>query len=130
MRLSDIKGERVFDVIADLIDPISNMAGDKEVSELFTRKKCPEGMDRREFAVKRLKQHLPVLLKTHKTDMVAILAAVEGVSYDEYKESLTLLKLMQDATELLNDELFRELFFSAQTGKDSGSAPESSAAGQ
>ena len=26
MRLSDIKGERVFDVIADIIDPIANIA--------------------------------------------------------------------------------------------------------
>ena len=32
MRLSDIQGERVFDVIADIIDPIANIAEDDAAS--------------------------------------------------------------------------------------------------
>ena len=30
MKLSDIKGDRVLDVIADIIDPIANMVQDKD----------------------------------------------------------------------------------------------------
>ena len=37
MRLSDIKGDRVFDVIADIIDPIANIASDETASALFKR---------------------------------------------------------------------------------------------
>lgn len=31
MKLSDVKGDRVIDVIADVIEPISNIAQDKEI---------------------------------------------------------------------------------------------------
>ena len=37
MKLSKIKGERVFDVIADIIDPIANIAEDKVAAALFQR---------------------------------------------------------------------------------------------
>ena len=49
MRLSDIQGERVFDVIADIIDPIANIAEDNAASALFKREKLPEGMTAKEF---------------------------------------------------------------------------------
>ena len=38
MKLSDIKGERTLDVIAELIDPISNIASDKVAADLFVRR--------------------------------------------------------------------------------------------
>ena len=44
MRLSDIKGDRVFDVIADIIDPIANIAVYETASALVKREKLPEGM--------------------------------------------------------------------------------------
>ena len=44
MRLSNVKGERTFDVIAELIDPIYNIAMDPEAAAMFKREKLPEGM--------------------------------------------------------------------------------------
>lgn len=124
MRLSDIKGERVFDVIADLIDPVANIAQDETASALFKREKLPEGMTVKQFATQRARKALPALLKGHKGDIIAILASIEGVSTDAYKGALNLVKLMRDATELLTDEAFSALFLSAQSGKTSGSAQE------
>lgn len=124
MRLSDIQGERVFDVIADIIDPIANIAEDDAASALFKREKLPEGMTAKEFMTHRVRKALPALLKGHKGDIIAILAAIEGVSAERYKGALNLVKLMQDATELLTDEAFSALFLSAQSGKSSGSAQE------
>lgn len=124
MKLSDIKGERVFDVIADLIDPIANIAEDKEAADLFTRKAVPEGMTVKQFVAARVKKSLPSLLKEHKRDMIAILSAIEGTSQEEYRESLNLVKLTADFAELLTDEAFQVLFTSAQSGTDSGSASE------
>lgn len=128
MKLSQIKGDRVIEVIADIIDPISNIATDKKASELFSRAKLPEGADPKEFVIKRIKKSAPYLLKEHKADIVAILAAVAGESYEEYAEKLTIVKLLQDFTELLNDEDFKALFFSAQSGNVSGSASENTEA--
>lgn len=124
MRLSDIKGDRVFDFLADSINPIANIAQDEAASALFKREKLPEGMSARDFTLRRVKKALPALLKGHQADIIAVLAAAEGCTKTEYKNSLTLAKLMKDAAELLTDEAFGELFISAQSGKSSGSAPE------
>ena len=124
MRLSDIKGDRVFDVIADIIDPIANIAEYDTASALFKREKPPEGMTSKEFVTQRARKALPALLKGHKGDIIAILASIEGVSAESYKGALNLVKLMRDATELLTDEAFGALFLSAQSGTSSGSAQE------
>lgn len=124
MKLSDIQGERVFDVIADIIDPIANIAEDETASALFKREKLPEGMTAKEFMTQRARKALPALLKGHKGDIIAILASIEGVSAKSYKGALNLAKLMRDVTELLTDEAFGVLFISAQSGKSSGSAQE------
>ena len=124
MRLSDIKGDRVFDVIADIIDPIANIASDETASALFKREKLPEGMTAKAFLLERARKAVPALLKGHKGDIIAVLATIEGVSANDYSSSLTLAKLMQDTAELLTDEAFGELFISAQSGTSSVSAQE------
>ena len=124
MKLSDIQGDRVFDVIADIIDPIANIAEDEKASAMFRREKLPEGMTVKQFATQRARKSLPALLKGHKGDIVAILAAIEGVSTDAYNGALNLVKLMRDAAELLTDDAFTALFLSAQSENSSGSAQE------
>lgn len=124
MKLSAIQGDRVFDVIADIIDPIANIAEDKKASAMFRREKLPEGMTAKRFMMQRARKALPVLLKDHKGDIIAILAAIEGVSADAYKDALNLVKLSQDTVELLTDDAFIELFLSAQSENSSGSAQE------
>ena len=124
MRLSDVKGDRVFDVIADIIDPIANIASDETASALFKREKLPDGMTAKAFLLERARKAIPALLKVHKSDIITVLATIEGVSADDYRASLTLAKLMQDTAELLTDEAFGELFISAQSGTSSVSAQE------
>ena len=124
MRLSDIKGDRVFDVIADIIDPIANIASDETASAIFKREKLPEGMTAKSFLMERARKAVPALLKGHKSDIITVLATIEGISANKYRASLTLAKLMQDTAELLTDEAFGELFISAQSGTSSGSAQE------
>lgn len=128
MKLSDIKGERAIEVIAEIIDPIANIATDKEARLLFQREKLPEGVSAEDFVIGRIRNGLPKLLSSHKHDIISILAAIEGVSAKEYSETLDILKLMRDCTELLNDPSFKMLFFSAQSGTSSGSAPENTEA--
>ena len=133
MRLSEIKGERVFDVIADIVEPISNIAEDGEAMKLFQRERLPDGMTAKKFLADRAKRALPALLKNHKSDIVTILSAIAGTSPDEYAKTLTMAKLMKDVAELLTDEAFGELFISAQSQTEeepSGSAPESTEAKQ
>lgn len=124
MKLSDIKGERTLDVIAEVIEPIANIAEDEKAAALFKREKLPEGENAVAYLLKRIKSYLPALLKGHKHDLITIFAAIEGVSYDEYVASLNLGKLTKDLLELMTDEAFGGLFISAQSGISSGSAQE------
>lgn len=128
MKLSDIKGERTLDVIADIIDPIANIAEDEEASALFRKEKLPKGMTKKTFLLQRARKAVPALLKGHKSDIISILSTIEGTTKEEYMASLNLVKLAKDAIDLLTDEAFTTLFISAQSGTSSGSAPESTEA--
>lgn len=128
MKLSAIKGEQVFDVIADIIDPIANIAEDKEAAALFRREKLPEGVDAKQFVANKARKSVPVLLRNHKKDLIAILSSIGGVTEQEYTETLSIPKLMMDAVELMTDDAFSGLFTSAQTETaetPSGSVQES-----
>ena len=72
-----------------------------------------------------MRKAAPALLKSHKSDAIAILSTLEGTSPAAYAEALNILKLTKDFTELLTDDVFRELFISAQSESASGSASES-----
>lgn len=130
MRLSDVKGERVFDVIADIIDPICNIAANDTAGELFKRVPLPEGETVKGFTLKRMKKAIPPLLKSHKEDLITILAAIEGVEPERYAGILNMPKLLKDCIDLLTDEDFYALFISAQTGTSSGSAQENTVVGE
>ena len=124
MRLSDIKGERTLEIIADIIDPIADIAEDEEAAALFKREKLPEGMTAKKFLLQKARKAAPALLKGHKDDIIAILAAIKGTRPEEYAGTLNLVKLIKDTVDLLTDEAFGTLFITAQSGTSSGSAPE------
>lgn len=127
MKLSDIKGDRVLDVIADIIDPIANMVQDKDVAAMFKREAVPDGMEARDFFAKRMCKGLPVLLKGHKADIIAIMAAIEGVTPEQYAASLDFPKLFTDVMELVTDDAFLDFLSSSETGKGAD-APGSASA--
>lgn len=117
MKLSDIKGGRVLDVIADIIDPIANMVQDKDVAAMFKREAVPDGMEARDFFAERMCKGLPVLLKSHKADIIAVMAAIEGVTPEQYAASLDFSKLFTDVMELVTDDAFLNFLSSSETGK-------------
>lgn len=117
MKLSDIKGDRVLDVIADIIDPIANMVQDKDVAAMFERGAVPDGMEARDFFAQRMRKGLPVLLKGHKADIIAAMAAIEGVTPEQYAASLDFPKLFTDVMELMTDDALLDFLSSSETGK-------------
>lgn len=106
MKLSQIQGDRCFEVIADLIAPVSNIAKDKEAQELFKRKAVPKGKDPKQYFIDRVTAGLPSLLKNHKDDMVIIMATLNDVSKEEYLKDLNLAKLFGDVFDVLTDDEF------------------------
>jgi len=94
MKLSEIKGERALEVIADLIDPISRLLKD----DMF--KKKVQG-DNRLDAVK-------YLLKNHQRDVIEILALINDADPKTYAPSLIELPMM--LMDLLSDPDVMSLF--------------------
>lgn len=124
MKLSDVKGERVFEVIADIIEPVSSIAQDKEIT-LFKREEAPDGLSSRSFALQKIAKNAPLILKRHKRDISTVLAAIKGQTVEEYVAGLNMATLSIDLLELLNDKEFVDFFTSAaQTADVYGGALE------
>lgn len=130
MKLSNIKGEKVLDMIADLIDPICAIAQTDIAKEVFNKEKPPKGMSAREYALVKFRRCIPQLLRVNKTEIITVLAIVSEMTPEEYAAQMTPVQLVKDITELLNDDDFKELFYSAQqeAPKPSGAAPETTTA--
>lgn len=110
MKLSDIKGEACLDVLADITGPIIALAQDEEVKALFSGKGCPEGESPYEYASKCVKDGLPKLVKSHKAEVIQILAALDGKTPEQYANGLTIGSLIADLVELLTDDDFGSFF--------------------
>ena len=108
-KLSEIKGEDAMDVLADLIEPLSEFATDQTF-----------------VAMIRTRKHLPAIqyaLKSHKKALIRALAIIEGENPDEYNPSI--LRLPAMLMELFNDPELLSLFPSAESVTSSGSVMES-----
>lgn len=103
MKLSEIKGDRAIEVVADIMEPISNLLTDTDIKKIFENKK--------KQSVAKL---LPDIIKMHKSDIYRILASLEGTTVNEYKKKVTIVKLIQDFTDLVTDESVQALFTSAK----------------
>lgn len=112
MKLSDVKGERVFDVIADIIDPVAAIATSDEFRELMEPRKAPKGVDDRTYALQRIRRLMPKLIRSHKASFAAIMASINDTTPEEYMEGLTLQSLYKDVTDLLTDDTFTDFFTS------------------
>lgn len=109
--LSEYKDEEALDMLADLIDPVVNIFGDKEVADYY----------RAGVIIKSVQ----VAIKNHKKDVIKMLAILEGVKEEEYH--CNLLTLPKILLSVFNDPELRG-FFDAQSQTDSetpfGSATE------
>lgn len=95
MKLSEVKGERTLDVIAEIIEPIVRIAQDERVSQGLSSAKGDAGA-----AAAAL---VPLIFKEHKEDVVAILASINGMTPEEYADGMTVASVLGDMYEVLTD---------------------------
>lgn len=88
-KLSEIKNEEAIDLLADLIEPASEIFTDTEVVT-----KIRNGTNK--LLVAR------VILKNHKKSLLEILATINGVTVEEYEG--TAVSIIKDVIELCNDK--------------------------
>lgn len=94
MRLSEAKNEDAIELIADLIEPASEIFSDKEVAQA--------GRDNNKAkAVK-------IALKNHSKAVVEILARLDGVEVNDYNKNV--IEMTVELLNLLNDKELIEVF--------------------
>ena len=125
MKLSDVKGKRTLEVIADLIAPVASIAQDKEATEMFVRREVPDGMTAEQFVVERLKKAVPALLKGHQDELILIMATIGNTTVEEYESQMNLMTVTKDVFELFTDSEFMAFLSSLMSQEESGSTSES-----
>lgn len=97
MKLSEIKGKEAIETLANLMEPVSKIAADKDVQDAVQSK-----------------QPLPIIVKKllqgHPDEVIEVLALLDGADPKSYEPSL--LSLPMKLLEILNDEEIQALFFS------------------
>ena len=99
MKLSEFKDDAALDLIADIIEPATEILADPAIKEAFGRSKMA--------AIK-------VAIKNHKSAIKEIIARLDGKKPEEYH--FTALSLPVKLLSLLNDPELQQLFtLSGQT---------------
>lgn len=85
MKLSDIKGERSLDVIADAMELVDGLSGDERVEAFIDDLRAADGDGQKVFMA--FCRHLPQVVRENKRQIVGILSAAAGMSAEEYAEN-------------------------------------------
>jgi len=116
-RILDARGDEALDVLAELIEPVSAIAGDPEISGMM---QGGNGVTVGKLAA--------AVLRSHKDDVVNILAIDDGKTPDEERGLLSALTIPARLLRLLSVPAVKELLFGAAAAN--GSADGSSAASE
>jgi len=109
MKLSEIKGEKALDVLADIIEPVANIMADGKVEKIYNSNQPRI----------KLVQHI---LKHNKKDVITILAILDGENPKTYAEKVTVTTLPMKLLELINDQDLIAVFRSqGQTAEQTSS---------
>lgn len=94
MKLSDYKDEKALDLLADLIEPASEILGDNAVRDAASAGKTLRAVS--------------IAIKNHKKSVLQVLAALDGVPVEEYHCNVMTLPLK--LVELFDDPDIAQLF--------------------
>lgn len=94
--LADIKDDEALDLLADILDPVIEIASDPKVKEMVSDEK-----------ISRV-QAVQYVIKNHKKPIMQILAMLDGVPVEEYH--CNLLTLPAKLLAIFNDPEVMKLF--------------------
>lgn len=101
MKLSDFRGEDALDVLADIIEPVTAIFNDKEIKAAWGNKAT-------------IATCVKIALKSHKKEVIEIMAALEQEPYDEFLQSVNVLTLPIKAIQIMQDKDLRDFFTQSQ----------------
>ena len=106
MKLSEIKGEAALDLLADIIEPATEIMADPNIQKIIKAK------DKGKV--------IKALIKSHKKSIIEILAIIDGVPVDQY--DVNVFTLPVKLLELLNDKELMSFFTSQELMEEQNSS--------
>lgn len=97
-KLSEFKGDKAFEVIDQLLDPIAQIAQDEE----FKKARKNKGASIKTLAHK--------LIKDHKDEIVTILAVISEQEFDDLRKSISPVDILNGTIAIFSDEDMLNLF--------------------
>lgn len=119
MRLSEISTDRALDVLCEVSVYIGNIATDEALTDELKKHMNTSGMSKAEImkaGAEKISAIAPIVLKSHKNDVLGILAAVNEKTVDELKQQ-NVMNTMKMVKELVQDEEFISFFSSCAQEK-------------
>ncbi len=115
-RILDARGEEALDVLADLLDPITEIATDPEISGMMQTGGSAT-----------VAQFAAAVLRRHKSAVMQIMAIDDGKTAEEERGILSAVTVPARLLKLLSNPAVKELFFGAAgaNGSADGSSAES-----
>ena len=90
MKITDFKGEEALDLLVNIMEPVTIIFADKAVRDAY--KSQPKLL------------LVKTVVKSHKAEVLEIMAMLNGMSADEYKAVITIPGLIRQMLELINDK--------------------------
>jgi len=113
MKLSEIKGTRNLEIIADIIEPLGKIAMDDRYKGVFPLKPAKDESPQT-TVIKFILKEIPHLLKGHQQDVAQILATIAGIPVEE----MTIISIVKGIKDIYYDSSFLELFTSAAQSEE------------
>ena len=101
MKLSEYKNEDAIELLGEIIEPVTKIMGDSELKEILS----DQSNKNKKLTI------VSFILKKHKSEVIEILAKLDGKKVDEYE--CNIFTLPMKVMEILNDEEL-QLFFKSQ----------------
>ena len=116
-KILDARGEEALDVLADLLDPVTEIAQDAEISAMM-----------KSGGKATYSQLIAAILRRHKTAVFQIMAIDDGKTPEEESKLLTAITIPARLMKLMQLPAIKEMLFGA--AETSESADGSSAASE
>lgn len=105
--ISEIKGERSFDTLADVMEIAFSLAEDENVMEFVKRGEgIPEGEDALEWQMRIMKKCVPAMIRDHKDALASLIAISKNTTKAKYLKDVTPNELWKDVIAIFNDKTF------------------------
>ena len=113
MKLSEISTDKAIDVLCDITPSVNNIVTDENLLEQLKNKVKIAGDESKAeviaIGVEKINKIVPIVLKSHREDILYILSAINGIGVDEIKKQ-NVIKTMKMIKELIQDKEFVDFF--------------------